>query len=65
MFVDAASGEDSCQIIQLPVSSKEYAKAIPYIITNEAAEFSFYGMKGILVIFMTKYMLDAAGNPII
>lgn len=37
---------------------------IPYIITNEAAErFSFYGMKGILVIFMTKFMLDSSGNP--
>jgi POT family proton-dependent oligopeptide transporter len=39
-------------------------KGIPYIVTNEAAErFSFYGMKGILVIFMTKYMMDAAGSP--
>ena len=47
-----------------PVSSEKMPAGIPYIITNEAAErFSFYGMKGILVIFMTKYMLDAAGNP--
>ena len=45
-----------------PVPSKEMPKGIPYIITNEAAErFSFYGMKGILIIFMTKYMLDANG----
>ena len=30
---------------------------IPYIIGNEAAErFSFYGMRTILVIFMTKYL---------
>lgn len=37
---------------------------IPYIIGNEAAErFSFYGMKAILVIFMTKYLLDGDGNP--
>jgi proton-dependent oligopeptide transporter, POT family len=35
---------------------------IPYIIGNEAAErFSFYGMNSILVIFMTKYLLDARG----
>jgi POT family proton-dependent oligopeptide transporter len=32
---------------------------IPYIIGNEAAErYSFYGMKAILVVFMTKYLMD-------
>ena len=42
----------------------EVPKGIPYIVTNEAAErFSFYGMKGILVVFMTKYLLDSSGNP--
>jgi len=46
-----------------PAPSTEMPKGIPYIVTNEAAErFSFYGMKGILVIFMTKYMMDSAGN---
>ena len=36
-----------------PAPSKEMPKGIPYIITNEAAErFSFYGMKGILIIFI-------------
>jgi POT family proton-dependent oligopeptide transporter len=45
-----------------PVPTKNLPKGIPYIITNEAAErFSFYGMKSILIIFMTKYMLDANG----
>ena len=35
---------------------------VPYIIGNEAAErFSFYGMKTILVIFMTKYLMDQSG----
>lgn len=35
---------------------------IPYIIGNEAAErFSFYGMRVILVVFMTQYMLDSDG----
>lgn len=37
---------------------------IPFIIGNELAErFSFYGMKGILTVFMTKHLLDSAGQP--
>ncbi len=37
---------------------------IPYIIGNEAAErFSFYGMKAILAIFMTKFLLGVQGTP--
>ena len=35
---------------------------IPYIIGNEAAErFSFYGMRAILVVFMTQYLVDGSG----
>jgi len=35
---------------------------IPYIIGNEAAErFNFYGMRAILVVFMTKYLVDHTG----
>ncbi len=38
-------------------------RGIPYIIGNEAAErYSYYGMRSILVVFMTKYMMDAMGN---
>lgn len=38
-------------------------KGIPYIIGNEAAErYSFYGMKAILVVFLTKYVMNAAGQ---
>ena len=38
-------------------------KGIPYIIGNEAAErYSFYGMKAILVIFVTKYLMDKGGS---
>ena len=45
-----------------PVPSKSVPKGIPYIIGNEAAErFSFYGMRTILVIFMTKYLMDQNG----
>jgi len=36
---------------------------IPYIVGNEAAErFSYYGMRSILVIFMTTYLLDRTGQ---
>ncbi len=36
---------------------------IPYIVGNEAAErFSFYGMKTILFIFMTQYLLGSGGK---
>ncbi|MGB5439336.1 MAG: POT family MFS transporter [Gammaproteobacteria bacterium] len=35
---------------------------IPFIIGNEAAErFSFYGMRAILVVFMTQYLVDGSG----
>ena len=47
-----------------PKASKDIPKGIPYIIGNEAAErFSFYGMKGILVVFMTKYLHILTDNP--
>jgi POT family proton-dependent oligopeptide transporter len=45
-----------------PLPSTEMPRGIPYIIGNEAAErFSFYGMKTILAIFMTQYLLDTSG----
>ena len=45
-----------------PVASKDMPKGIPYIIGNELAErFSFYGMKCILIIFMTKHLMDSNG----
>ncbi|HEX9592391.1 MAG TPA: POT family MFS transporter [bacterium] len=35
---------------------------IPYIVGNEAAErFSFYGMRAILVVFMTQHLMDRSG----
>jgi POT family proton-dependent oligopeptide transporter len=37
---------------------------VPYIIGNEAAErFSFYGMRSILIVFMTQYIVTSAGVP--
>ncbi|MEC4747606.1 MFS transporter [Methylomicrobium sp. Wu6] len=36
---------------------------IPYIVGNEAAErFSYYGMRAILVIFMTQHLMNASGQ---
>ncbi len=50
--------------LQAPIPSKSMPKGIPYIVGNEAAErFSFYGMRAILVIFMTQYLMGADGQP--
>ncbi len=47
-----------------PVKTDKMPPGIPFIVGNEAAErFSYYGMQSILVIFMTKYLLDAHGLP--
>lgn len=47
-----------------PVASTTIPEGIPYIVANEAAErFSYYGMRAILVVFMTRYLMDAAGQP--
>lgn len=47
-----------------PTQTSRMPGGVPYIIGNEAAErFSFYGMKGILTVFMTQHLLNAAGNP--
>ncbi len=36
---------------------------VPYIVANEAAErFSYYGMRTILTVFMTKHLLDQSGE---
>ena len=45
-----------------PVKTDKMPPGIPYIIGNEAAErFNFYGMRAILVLFMTKYLMDRSG----
>ncbi|NBW97328.1 MAG: MFS transporter [Planctomycetia bacterium] len=47
-----------------PTATPGMPPGIPYIVGNEAAErFSFYGMKSILVVFMTQHLLSAAGAP--
>jgi POT family proton-dependent oligopeptide transporter len=45
-----------------PELTEKMPTGIPFIIGNELAErYSFYGMKGLLTVFMTKYLLDASG----
>lgn len=47
-----------------PLKTDKMPPGIIYIVGNEAAErFSYYGMNSILVIFMTKYLMDASGHP--
>jgi POT family proton-dependent oligopeptide transporter len=48
--------------ITAPIPSKKVPAGIPYILFNEAGErFSFYGMRCILVIFMTRYLMGPGG----
>lgn len=46
-----------------PSQTTGMPSGVPYIVGNEGAErFSFYGMRAILVIFMTKYLMDVHGQ---
>ncbi len=54
----------SSKYITAPLPTPDMPGGVPYIIGNEAAErFSYYGMKAILFLFMTEYLLDSAGKP--
>jgi POT family proton-dependent oligopeptide transporter len=64
--------KESARITQMS-DSKRYRTApepragmppgIPYIVGNEAAErYSYYGMRAILVVFMTKYLMGPSGE---
>jgi POT family proton-dependent oligopeptide transporter len=46
-----------------PDASSTIPSGIPYIVANEAAErFSYYGMRAILVIFMTQHLKNSSGQ---
>ena len=46
-----------------PLPTTHMPPGVPYIVANEAAErFSYYGMRGILVIFMTHHLLARDGS---
>ncbi len=47
----------TAKYLTAPVPTEKLPGGIPYIVGNEAAErFSFYGMKGILTVFMLNYL---------
>ena len=47
---------------EAPESRAGMPGGIPYIIGNEASErFSYYGMRAILVVFMTQYLVTGSG----
>ncbi|MHC4671577.1 MAG: POT family MFS transporter [Planctomycetota bacterium] len=49
--------------LSAPIPSTRMPAGVPYIISNEAAErFSFYGMKCILIIFMTQHLMGRDGE---
>jgi len=46
-----------------PVETEGMPRGIPFIIGNETAErFSYYGMRAVLVTFMTKFLVDSTGG---
>jgi POT family proton-dependent oligopeptide transporter len=48
----------------VPPEIRGLPPGVPYIVGNEAAErFSYYGMRAILVVFMTHHLRDATGAP--
>src|SRR5437016_5815365 len=52
------------EYLTAPLKTDKMPPGVPFIVGNEAAErFSYYGMNSILVVFMTKYLLDRAGHP--
>ncbi|MFI5307475.1 MAG: POT family MFS transporter [Polyangiales bacterium] len=49
----------------MPDDTEHMPPGVPYIIGNELAErYSFYGMKAILVVFMTGALMGADGKPL-
>jgi proton-dependent oligopeptide transporter, POT family len=47
-----------------PIKTDKMPPGVPYIVGNEAAErFSYYGLRAILMIYMTRFLVDRAGHP--
>lgn len=49
--------------LSVPPETSALPPGVPYIVGNEAAErFSYYGMRAILVVFMTHHLRDSTGS---
>ena len=60
---ESANRPKQKEYLTTPLNTTRVPPGIPFIVGNEAAErFSYYGMRSILVVFMTKYMLDRSGQ---
>lgn len=60
---NSAPAHSHGKYLEAPVPSTDMPKGIPYIVGNEAAErFSYYGMTGILFVFLTEYLRDVSGS---
>ena len=58
-----SQSQEASQYRNAPTSTTGMPGGIPYIVGNEAAErFSFYGMRAILAVFLTKYLVDSTGQ---
>ncbi len=63
MSTDTPTASSGKPYLTSPVPSEKMPGGIPYIVGNEVAErFSFYGMRAILAIFLTDYLLNASGE---
>src|SRR5688572_1626785 len=46
-----------------PIKTEKMPPGVPYIVGNEAAErFSYYGLRAILIVYMTQYLLNREGQ---
>ncbi|MCH8839756.1 MAG: hypothetical protein IH831_03605 [Planctomycetes bacterium] len=62
--IEGESTSEESGYLTTPPATDKLPGGIPYIIGNEAAErFSFYGMRGILTIFMVTHLKNSAGAP--
>jgi len=60
---ESAPSERPAKYRATPEATPRMPPGVPYIVVNEAAErFSFYGMRGILAVFMTEYLRNSNGE---